>query len=91
MTTRSIENPTSMTLGEFIKSKIRDYENTNDVTLGTLEDGVWQEYQKGEHWDTLRVGSVWEDCQYVTIETLTRDHKFYVEQFENRMESILGY
>ena len=81
-----------MTLGEFIKSKIRDIETSGEeFVLGTLTDGIWQEYQTGEYWDTIRVGSVWEDCQYVTIETLTRDHKFYVEQFDRRMESILGY
>jgi hypothetical protein len=88
---RRIQNPIPLTLGEFIKSKIHDYENTDDVTLGTLDNGVWQEYQTGEYWDTIRIGSVWEDCKYITIETLVREHTFYVEQFERRINSILGY
>lgn len=88
---RRIQTPTPLTLGEFIKSKIIDYENTDEVTLGTLENGVWQEYQHGEYWDTIRVGSVWNKCKYVTIETLVKEHTFYVEQFERRLESILGY
>ena len=92
MARKQIETPKSLTLGEFITSKIRDYENTHDeVTLGTLENGVWQEYQPGEYWDTIRVGSVWEDCKYVTVETLVKEHAFYVEQFDRRMESVLGY
>jgi hypothetical protein len=89
---KPIQNPEPMKLGEFIVSKVRDLENSGkEITLGTLEDGIWQESQPGEAWDTIRVGSVWDDCKYVTGESLVKEHAFYIEQFETRMERVLGF
>ena len=49
--------PKPLTLGEFIKSKLIDYEAANEgVALGTLTDGIWQEYTQGETWNYIRVG-----------------------------------
>jgi hypothetical protein len=55
---RRIETPEPLTLAEFIKSKLVDYENANkNVTLSTLTEGIWQEYVKGETWNCTRLGS----------------------------------
>ena len=91
MARRRTQNPKPLTLGEFIKSKIVDYEAAGkEITLGTLIDGIWQEYTKGETWNCVRIGSVWEEPKYITIETLEKEWNFYIEQFENRMNKILG-
>lgn len=88
---KAITMPKPKTLGEFIISKVREYENKGNVALGTMNDGVWQEYVPGEYWDTLRVGDVFENPEFITIETLTKEHAFIVEQFESRMEKVLGF
>lgn len=89
---RRIQNPKPLTENEFIISKIRDFESTGkEVALGTLIDGIWQEYQPGETWDVVRIGSVWDDCKYVTIGTLVKEWKFYEQQFENRMDKVMGF
>ena len=91
MARRSTQNPKPLTLCEFVKSKIVDYEAAGkEVTLGTLENGIWQEYEKGESWNCLRIGSVWEEAKYITIASLEKEHNFYIEQFENRMNKVLG-
>lgn len=87
----AIKNPKPMTLGEFIISKVRDFEHKGNVTLGTMTDGVWQETAPGEYWDTLRSGNVFDNPVFVSVETLTREHIFYIEQFENRMDKVLGF
>lgn len=92
MARRRTQNPKPLTLCEFIKSKLVDYEASGkEVVLGTLENGIWQEYTKGETWNCLRIGSVWEKPKYETIDSLEKEHTFYKEQFENRMEKVLGF
>ena len=89
MTRRKIQEPKSMTLGQYIISKVRELEKQNPI-LGTINDGIWQESVKGEPWDTIRVGSVW-NAKYITIDELVKEHKFCEEQFENRMMAIGVY
>ena len=88
---KAIQTPKPMTLGEFIISKVREFEHRGNVTLGTMTEGVWQEVEPGECWDTLRTGDMFDSPRFITVDTLTREHMFYVEQFESRMEKILGF
>lgn len=88
---RRTQTPKSLNFCEFVKSKIVDFEaNGKETTLGTLESGIWQEYTRGETWNCLRIGNVWQEPKYITIEELEKEHNFYLEQFENRMDKILG-
>lgn len=49
MTRRTTHNPTPLNLCEFIKSKLVDLEATGkEIALGTLINGIWQVYEKGE-------------------------------------------
>lgn len=88
---KAITMPKPKTLGEFIITKVRELESKKNVALGTITEGVWQEALPGECWDTMRVGDVFDSPEFITVETLTREHMFYMEQFENRMDKILGY
>jgi len=91
MARRMTQNPKPLNLCEFIKSKLVDLEAAGkEITLGTLINGVWQAYEKGESWNCVRIGSVWEEPQYITIASLEKEHNFYIEQFENRMNHVLG-
>lgn len=92
MARRRTQTPKPLNFFEFIKSKIVDFEAAGkEVTLGALENGVWQEYQQGEQWNCVRIGSIWEEAQYITIDSLEKEHNFYTEQFENRMNMVLGF
>ena len=85
------EMPKPKTLGEFVLSRVRELEQKGDTVLGTITEGVFQESMPGEYWDTIRTGDRFENPEFITVEKLTREHAFIVEQFENRMDKILGY
>ena len=85
---RRTETPKPMNFSEFLKSTIADFKE--NVTLGTPSDGIWQEYIRGENWNTVRIGSVFEDPKFLSIEALENEYKFYVENFEGRMNKVLG-
>nr|MDD2315238.1 hypothetical protein [Proteiniphilum sp.] len=78
-------------LGEFVLSRVRELEQKGDTVLGTITEGVFQESMPGEYWDTIRTGDRFENPEFITVEKLTREHAFIVEQFENRMDKVLGY
>jgi hypothetical protein len=86
-THRKIQNPIPLTLGEFVIAKVRELEAQN-ATLGTITEGIWQESEKGEYWDVIRTGNIFEDPKFITIESIEREWKFSVEQLENRMMCI---
>lgn len=86
---RKIQEAKPLTLGEFVISKVRELENKNPA-LGTLTDGIWQESLKGEAWDTIRTGSMFEEPKFITTDSVVKEHKFYIENFESRMNAVLG-
>jgi hypothetical protein len=83
---RNTQLPKQLTLCEFIKSKLVDLETEyGTITLGTLINGVWQEYIKGEEWDTVRCGSIWDESQkFVSFYEMVREYEVYKENFEMR-------
>lgn len=85
------EMPKPKTLGEFVLTRVRELEQKGDTVLGTITEGVFQEYIPGEYWDTIRIGDRFGNPEFISIETLIKEHAFYVEQFENRMDKVLGY
>ena len=86
---RKIQEAEPQTLGAFVISKVRELEPLNPV-LGTLTDGVWQESINGECWDTIRTGSLFEEPKFITIDQIVKEHNFYIENFERRMNAVLG-
>ena len=84
-----IQEAKPLTLGVFVISKVRELESLNPI-LGTLTDGVWQESINGECWDTIRTGSIFEESKFITIDQIVKEHKFYIENFERRMNAVLG-
>ena len=88
---KPIQMPKPKTLGEFVLSRVRELEQKGDTVLGTITDGVFQEYIPGEYWDTIRIGDRFGNPEFISIETLIKEHAFYEEQFENRMDKVLGY
>ena len=86
---RKIQEAKPLTLGKFVISKVNDLETLNPI-LGTMQDGIWQESIKGEGWDTIRLGSFFEDPKFITIGEIVKEHNFYIENFERRMCSVLG-
>lgn len=86
---RKIQEAKPLTFGEFVISKVNDLE-TLTPTLGTLTDGIWQESLKGEGWDTIRTGSMFEEPKFIMIGEIVKEHKFYIENFESQMNAVLG-
>ena len=85
---RRTATPKPINFSEFLKSTITDF--GENATIGTLNDGIWQEYVRGETWNTVRIGSQFENPKFISIETLENEYKFYVENFENRINKVLG-
>jgi len=88
---KPIQMPKPKTLGEFVLTRVRELEQKGDTVLGTITEGVFQEYIPGEYWDTIRIGDRFGNPEFISIETLIKEHAFYEEQFENRMDKVLGY
>lgn len=86
---RKIQEAEPQTLGVFVISKVRELEPLNP-TLGTFTDGTWQESVNGECWDTIRTGSMFEEPKFVMITEIVKEYKFYIENFERRMNAVLG-
>jgi len=87
---RKIQEAKPLTLGEFVISKVRELETLNPI-LGTLTDGIWQESIEGDGWNTIRTGSIFEEPKFITISEIAKEHKFYIENFERRMNAVLGF
>lgn len=88
---RKIQNAKPLTLGEFIISKVKDFETLKlNPILGTLIDGIWQETLQGEAWNTIRTGSMFEEPKFITITEIVKEHNVYEENFDRRMNAVLG-
>ena len=65
-----------MTFAEFLKGSFADIEQRGgEVTLGTLTDGVWQEYIPGECWNVVR-------AQFPNLEPKFRKIEDFQAQYE---------
>jgi hypothetical protein len=87
--TRKTEMPKQMTELEFVKSKIVEWEQNHDVTMGTFEENVFTPYETGDVPNAFLIGSIFEGKSRIVLKsTIEKEFKFYEEQFENRMMKI---
>jgi hypothetical protein len=76
---------------DYLKSCFADYESEGgEVTLGTLTDGIWQEYVRGESWNTVRVQFPGKDAKFRRVESFQEEHEEYIEKFQTWQERILS-
>jgi hypothetical protein len=87
--TRKTEMPKQMTELEFVKSKIVEWEQNHDVTMGTFEENVFTPHETGDVPNAFLIGSIFEGKSRIVLKsTIEKEFKFYEEQFENRMMKI---
>jgi predicted ArsR family transcriptional regulator len=78
------------TFAEFLKDSFKDIERIGgEVTLGTLTEGVWQEYIMGEHWNVVRAQFSGQDAKFRRIESFQSQYDEYVENFYNRQNRLV--
>ena len=78
-----------VTFAEFLKDSFADIEQRGgQVTLGTLVDGIWQEYIKGECWNVVRAQFSGQEAKFRKIESFQAQYDEYVENFYNRQNRI---
>lgn len=78
-----------VTFAEFMRGSFEDIESRGgEVTLGTLTEGVWQEYIPGEYWNVVRAGFSGHDAKFRRIEDFQNQYDEYVENFYNRQNRI---
>lgn len=78
-----------ISFGEFLRSSFEDIERIGgEVTLGTLTEGVWQEYIPGEYWNVVRAQFPGQDTKFRRIEDFQAQYDEYVENFYNRQNRI---
>jgi hypothetical protein len=91
MVRRKVSMPIKMSFSQFLISKIRELDACNEVTLGILENGIWQESLKGEGWNTILLGKVSvPNPNFITKASLEREFAFDNEQLDNRIGVVLG-
>ncbi len=74
---------------EFMKDSFTDIEQKGgEVTLGTLTEGVWQEYVRGESWNVVRAQFPSQDAKFRGTEDFQAQYDEYVENFYNRQNRI---
>jgi hypothetical protein len=58
-----------ISFSEFLKESFEDIESRGgEVTLGTLTEGVWQEYIRGEQWHVIRAQFSGQEPKFRRIE-----------------------
>jgi hypothetical protein len=91
MVRRKVQMPIKMSFSQFLISKIRELDSCNEVTLGTLDNNIWQESLKGEGWNTILLGKVSvPNPNFITMAELEREFAFDNEQLDNRLGVVLG-
>lgn len=90
---RKTEMPKTLTEFDFVKSKIVEWEQTGkDVTMGTFQDNVFTPYESGDCPNAFLVGAITDEGSKIVLkDEIEKEHKFYCEQFENRMYAIGVY
>ena len=79
-----------VTFEEFLKDSFADIEQKGgEVTLGTLIDGIWQEYIKGESWNVVRAQFSGMEAKFRRIESFQQQYDEYLENFYNRQNRIM--
>lgn len=77
------------TFANFLKGSFADIESRGgEVTLGTLTEGVWQEYVRGESWNVVRAQFPSQDAKFRGTEDFQAQYDEYVENFYNRQNRI---
>jgi len=77
------------TFANFLKGSFADIESRGgEVTLGTLTEGVWQEYVRGEHWNVVRAQFSGQEAKFRSIESFKQQHEEYIKNFYNRQNRI---
>ena len=78
-----------VTFSEFLIGSFEDIEERGgEVTLGTMTDGVWQEYIRGEHWNIVRAQFSNQEAKFRRIESFQNQYDEYLENFYNRQNRI---
>ena len=82
-----------VTFAEFLKDSFTYIEQrSGEVTLGTLTEGVWQEYMRGESWNVVRAQFSGKEATFRRIESFQAQYDEYVENFYNRQNRfIIGF
>jgi hypothetical protein len=79
-----------VTFAEFLKDSFTYIEQrSGEVTLGTLTEGVWQEYMRGESWNVVRVQFSGKEAKFRSIESFQAQYDEYVENFYNRQKRLI--
>ena len=78
-----------LTLAEFLRGSFEEIERMGgNVTLGTLTEGIWQEYVRGENWNVVRAQFTEKETKFRKIESFQNQYDEYVENFYNRQKRI---
>jgi predicted ArsR family transcriptional regulator len=79
-----------VTFAEFLKDSFADIEQQGgEVTLGTLIDGIWQEYIRGESWNVVRAQFSGQEAKFRRIESFRAQYDEYVDNFYNRQNRLM--
>ena len=78
-----------VTFAEFLRGSFEEIERMGgEVTLGTLTDGIWQEYIRGEAWNVVRAQFTEKETKFRKIESFQNQYDEYVENFYNMQNRI---
>jgi hypothetical protein len=78
-----------ISFSEFLKESFEDIESRGgEVTLGTLTEGVWQEYIPGECWNVVRAQFTGQEPKFRRIESFQAQYDEYIENFYNRQNRL---
>lgn len=72
-----------------LRGSFEDIERTGGiVTLGMIQDNVWQEYIPGECWNIVRAEFSGQYAKFRRIEDFQAQYEEYMENFYNRQNKI---
>jgi hypothetical protein len=78
-----------VTFAEFLRGSFEDIESRGgEVTLGTLTEGIWQEYIPGEYWNVVRTQFAGQEPKFRRMESFQAQYDEYIENFYNRQNRI---
>lgn len=79
-----------MTFGEFLKGSFEEIERIGGVvTLGLVQEGIWQEYVRGEQWNVVRAQFPRQEAKFRRVEDFQAQYDEYVENFYNRQNRLM--
>ena len=87
---RRILEAEPITFPVFLKDSFEDIERRGgDITLGYTENGIWQEYIRGEKWNVVRATFQGYEPKFRTVESFQEQYDEYLENFYNRQTRIM--